>query len=70
MRNFARALLPLALPLLCVHCARTGHRTVAQAALRVHDGYAGAAGGVRLFYRTVGTGRDTVVVLLAVRDSP
>jgi proline iminopeptidase len=64
MRNFTRAVLPLALPFLWACCAGTSPSpTLTQGAATAREGYVEADGGVRLFYRIVGTGRDTVVVL-------
>lgn len=54
-----------ALVLLCATCAATAPppTLTGDAAQTVHEGYVEAGGGVRLFYRIVGTGGDTVVVL-------
>lgn len=63
MCHLARAL-PLALPFLAAHCARSGHAPIpAPNTPAVREGYVAAGDSVRLFYRIVGSGRDTVVVL-------
>ncbi len=54
MRNFVRALLPLALTFLCL---------ASKSVPSPNEGYVDAGAGVRLFYRIVGSGTDTVVVL-------
>lgn len=63
--NSFRAALPLALTFLCAHCAGASAslRLDGEATSKPNDGYVDAGGGVRLFYRVVGSGRDTVVVL-------
>ena len=65
MRHFLRAVLPFALPVLCDGCAGSGPSPTPaiQAKSTAGEGYVDAGSGVRLFYRTVGRGRDTVVVL-------
>jgi proline iminopeptidase len=59
------SLLSLSLSLLCATCVRTGppRPGAGQVTQAVRQGYVDAADGVRLFYRMIGTGRDTVVVL-------
>ena len=65
MRHVPRAVLPLALSFVCAGCAGTGPSPThtGQVPPTAHEGYLDAGGGVRLFYRAVGAGRDTVVVL-------
>src|SRR6266540_6817641 len=65
MRHLMSALLLLVLPLVCAGCAgtRPSPSLAGQPARTAREGYVDADGGVRLFYRIVGTGRDTVVVL-------
>ena len=62
MRHLPRAVLPLILPLICARCAGTTPST-GQPPSAVREGYVDAGDAVRLFYRMVGTGGDTVVVL-------
>lgn len=65
MNHFARVVLPLLLMLL--HASCKGPDPSPSPADRVaptaREGYVDAGGGVRLFYRTVGAGLDTVVVI-------
>jgi alpha-beta hydrolase superfamily lysophospholipase len=65
MEHVGRTVLLVALPLLCAYCAGTtpSPTLTGQAAPTAREGYVDAEGGVRLFYRMVGTGHDTVVVL-------
>lgn len=64
MRHLARAVLPLVVPFLAAHCARSGRApTPAASTPAVREGYVAGDDSVRLFYRAVGAGRDTVVVL-------
>lgn len=64
MRHLARAVLPLALLLPAARCARSGSAPIpAQSAPGGREGWVAVGDSVRLFYRMVGTGRDTVVVL-------
>jgi proline iminopeptidase len=65
MRHFLCALRPLTLPLLCACSAgtRPSPALARQDAATTLEGFVAAGGGVRLFYRLVGHGRDTVVVL-------
>lgn len=65
MRHLAHAVLPFVLPFLCAQCAGTSPApTLAgPAEPPAREGYVDAADGVRLFYRIVGTGRDTIIVL-------
>lgn len=59
-----RAVLLLAVPFACARCATSPSPVLSGQALpTAREGYIEADGGVRLFYRMVGTGRDTVVVL-------
>jgi hypothetical protein len=53
--------LPLLVLWLCASCG--GHIPSSSPGLAAREGYVGAGGGVRLLYRVVGAGRDTVVVL-------
>jgi proline iminopeptidase len=64
MHRLSRTVLSLALPFLTAYCASGGHAPgPTPNAPAVQDGYVGAGDSVRLFYRMVGAGRDTVVVL-------
>jgi proline iminopeptidase len=58
-------ILRLALPLVCAGCAGTKASTTLakEPAPTAREGYVDAGGAVRLFYKVVGAGRDTVVVL-------
>jgi proline iminopeptidase len=60
-----RVVLWLAVTCVCVGCtgAPTVRRIVGASALRQREAYVDAGGGVRLYYRIVGAGRDTIVVL-------
>lgn len=65
MSSVSRVLLPLGMLVLQAGCHASGH-TPAPVATRpplIREGYVEAGGGVQLYYRLVGTGRDTVVVL-------
>ena len=65
MSSVSRVLLPLGMLVLQAGCHASG-RTPAPVATRpplIREGYVEAGGGVQLYYRLVGTGRDTVVVL-------
>ena len=48
---------------ICLATVGTSAACPIRASVAARDGYVDAGGGVRLFYRTVGSGRDTVVVL-------
>lgn len=65
MSHLPRALAPLLLVLLHVSCTTPGRSPVpaTSVAPSVQEGFADAGNGVRLFYRVVGTGPDTVVVI-------
>src|SRR5215216_1370401 len=64
MRHLLSAMLAVSMPFLGIGCAQTNlARAPAQAEPTAREGYVDAGAGVRLFYRIVGTGRDTVVVL-------
>ena len=65
MRYLARTVLPLVVPLLVAHAAgaRPSPPRTGQPESTDRQGFVDAGGGVRLFYRIVGTGGDTVVVL-------
>lgn len=65
MRHVMRAIVSLGFGLLNASCADSNPSPQATegTALAVQEGFADAGGGVQLFYRTVGGGRDTVVVL-------
>ncbi len=65
MHHMIRTVLPRILPLLCLCCANPTRSTKLEAAgaRAQRDGYVDAGGGVRLFYRILGAGADTVVVL-------
>lgn len=62
MRHAAGAVLPLILPFICGQCAGSRAPT-GQSGSASSEGYVDAAEGVRLFYRMLGSGGDTVVVL-------
>jgi proline iminopeptidase len=55
MHSVLKVALPLVFPMLCAQFSR--------AAAQAREGFVDAGAGVRLFYRLVGTGRDTIVVL-------
>lgn len=65
MRYFARVILPLAITVLNVNCSGSGESGTPDepVALTAREGYVDAGDGVRLFYRIVGTGSDTMVVI-------
>src|SRR5215211_5477642 len=64
MRDLSRALLGLTHPFLGITCARVNSAPApAPVELPAREGYVDAGVGVRLFYRIVGAGQDTVVVL-------
>lgn len=65
MRCFTRVVLPLLSMALLIGCrgSTPAPRLAGQVAPAAREGYVDAGGGVRLFYRVVGTSRDTVVVL-------
>ena len=65
MSSVSRVLLPLGMLVLQAGCHASG-RTPAPVTTRpplIREGYVEAGSGVRLYYRLVGAGRDTVVVL-------
>jgi proline iminopeptidase len=63
--RFLRVALPVILMLPLASCTTSRHSPdpARGAAAEVLEGFADAGDGVRLFYRTIGTGRDTVVVI-------
>jgi proline iminopeptidase len=61
MNRSAKLALPLLLMVLYASHGTPGYAQ--RVSPPVREGYINAGGGVRLFYRTVGTGRDTMVVL-------
>lgn len=65
MSRLTRMVLPLLLIWLHAGCHRSAPSPapLERAAPPAQEGYVDAGGGVRLFYRMVGTGRDTVVVI-------
>ncbi len=58
-----RLVLPLALALLCAVCAGPSPTLAGEAGPAAREGYVDAGDGVKVFYRLVGRGRDTVIVL-------
>lgn len=63
LQTWLRAALPLVAVLLCGQCARAAPPPGPPPASGGREGYVDAGAGVRLFYRTVGTHGDPVVVL-------
>jgi proline iminopeptidase len=63
MRHLARTVSSLSLPLCAAYCASGGPPARAPNTPVAREGYVAAGDSVRLFYRVVGSGRDTVVVL-------
>lgn len=65
MRRFTHALLSVGLTFLCTDCSRisSSRNLAGERAVDTREGFIDAGGAVRLFYRLVGTGPDTVVVL-------
>jgi hypothetical protein len=63
MHNFPRGVLPLAVTFFCGSCAAmSGSQVLAgQPAALASEGYVDAGDGVRLYYRTVGTGRESAL---------
>ncbi len=65
MRHFSPLALPLVFLALPAGCRESGPPSTppGSTGLAVSEGYVDAGGGVQLFYRLVGTGRDTLVVI-------
>jgi proline iminopeptidase len=64
MHSLVKVALPLVLPILCAQCSRAAASPIrTPAGSQVREGFVDAGAGVRLLYRVVGTGGDTIVVL-------